>query len=135
MSEQTRSRREARERAVELAYEAEVRRLAVDALLEAQTLPPDPFVVDLLRSAETHRARAEELIESTSTRWSLSRMAVLDVVVMRLAVAELIDHDTPTGVVLAEAVELAGRYSTEESSRFVNGLLSSIAEEVRPGPG
>lgn len=128
----TRSRRESRERAVELAYEAEVRQVTVDDLIAGQTLPLDSFVVDLLRSAETHRAKAEEMIEATSTSWSLSRMAVLDVVVMRLAVAELLDHDTPTGVVLAEAVELAGRYSTEESSRFVNGLLSAIADEVRP---
>jgi N utilization substance protein B len=58
-------------------------------------------------------------------------MAVLDLVVMRLAVAELLADTTPTGVVLSEAVELAGRYSTDDSGKFVNGILAAIASEVR----
>ncbi len=131
--EPSRSRREARERAFELAYEAEVRGWSVDEALQAQTLAPDPFVVSMLHNAEEHRSRAEQLIESRSDRWSLARMPVLDVVVMRLAIAELLADDTPTGVVLNEAVELAGRYSTDGSSRFVNGILSAVASEVRPG--
>lgn len=116
---------------MELAYEAEVRGWTVDELVEAQTIAPDPFVVTLLRQAEEHRAEAEELIQSKSKRWSISRMPVLDVVVMRMAIAELLADDTPTGVVLSEAVELAGRYSTDESSRFVNGILAAVAGEVR----
>jgi len=127
----SRSRRESRERAVELAYEAEVRGWTVEELVESLTIAPEPFVVSLLRQAEVHRARADELIEAKSNRWSISRMAVLDLVVMRIAVAELLADTTPTGVVLAEAVELAGRYSTEESSRFVNGILAAIAPEIR----
>jgi N utilization substance protein B len=130
-TDQSRSRRESRERAVELGYEAEVRGWTVDELVAAQTIAPDPFVVDLLRRVEDRRAETEALIEAKSTKWSLSRMPVLDVVVMRIAVAELLASDTPTGVVLSEAVELAGRYSTDESSRFVNGVLAAIAAEVR----
>lgn len=131
MNDVSRSRREGRERALELAYEAEVRGWSVEELVQAQTLPPDPFVIELLDQAETHRTEADRLIEAKSTRWSISRMAVLDVVVMRMAIAELMEEETPTGVVLSEAVELAGRYSTDESSKFVNGLLSAIADEVR----
>ncbi|MGI9595010.1 MAG: transcription antitermination factor NusB [Acidimicrobiales bacterium] len=130
-SDQSRSRRESRERAVELAYEAEVRGWSVDELVEAQTIPLDDFVVTLLRQAEDRRAQAEELIQSKSTRWAISRMPVLDVVVMRIAIAELLADTTPTGVVLSEAVELAGRYSTDESSRFVNGILAAVAADIR----
>ncbi len=130
-NEQSRSRREGRERAVELAYEAQVRGWSVDELVAAQTIALDPFVIALLRQAEDHRTRAEELIEAKSKRWSISRMPVLDVVVMRIAIAEMLADTTPTGVVLSEAVELAGRYSTDESSRFVNGLLAAVAADIR----
>ncbi len=125
-----RSRRESRERTVELAYEAAVRGLSVDEMLATLVLPAPPFTIELLRRSERHRHRADELIEEKASGWTLARMPVLDVVIMRLAVAELIDGETPTGVVLAEAVELAGRYSTEESSRFVNGVLAAVADEL-----
>ncbi len=131
-----RSRRESRERAIELGYEAEVRNWSVDELLASLAIAPDDFAVGLLRAAEEHRERADELISAASTRWSLSRMPLLDVVVMRQAVAELLEGTTPTGVVLSQAVELAGRYSTDGSGRFVNGILATIAaqldEEDRP---
>ena len=125
-----RSRRESRERAVELGYEAEVRGWSIDQLLETLTLAPDPFTVELLRAAETNRERADELIGGASKRWTLARMPVLDRVVMRQAVAELLAGETPTGVVLSQAVELAGRYSTEGSGRFVNGILAAIAADL-----
>lgn len=131
-SDQTRSRRESRERAVELAYEAEVRGWTTDEVVAAQTMAPDPFVVTLLVQAEEKREAADELIDAKADRWSISRMAVLDLVVMRLAVAELLMAETPTGVVLSEAVELAGRYSTDDSGKFVNGILAAVAAEVRP---
>ena len=72
----------------------------------------------LLRAAELHHARAGELIAERASGWSLERMPALDVLVMRLAVAEMLTMETPTGVVLAEAVELATRYSTDTSGRF-----------------
>ena len=59
-------------------------------------------------------------------------MPVLDLSVMRLAVFELVERpDVPTAVVLDEAVELAKRYSTDDSGRFVNGVLAAIAADVR----
>ncbi|MEL7154984.1 MAG: transcription antitermination factor NusB [Actinomycetota bacterium] len=127
-----RSRREARERAVELAYEAEMRGVDVDQLLAGLPLPPDAFTVELLRAAETGRDRADELIAKQASGWTLERMPAMDLLVMRMAVAELIHLATPTGVVLAESVELASRYSTEESSRFVNGVLAALARTLRP---
>ncbi|MGF1598220.1 MAG: transcription antitermination factor NusB [Acidimicrobiales bacterium] len=129
-------RREARERAIELAYEAEMRQVDVDELLAVQVIQPAPFVVELLRAAERERQRAEELISSRASGWRLERMPAVDVLIMRLAVAELLTMDTPTGVVLAEAVDLASRYSTDDSGRFVNGVLAAIARDVRPAsPG
>jgi N utilization substance protein B len=125
-------RREARERAIELAYEAEVRQVSVDELLAGLPLAPDPFTTELLRAEEGARARAEELIAARASGWTLDRMPVIDLIVMRLATAELLGSGTPTGVILSEAVELASRYSTDESGRFVNGVLAAIAREVRP---
>ena len=129
------SRREARERAIELAYEAELRAITVDELLAGLALPPDGFVVDLLRAGENRRTEADELIASRSAGWSLERMPTIDRLVMRQAVAEMLVYDTPTAVILAEAVDLASRYSTDESGRFVNGLLAAVAREVRPSAG
>lgn len=125
-----RSRRESRERALELAYEAAVRGLTVDEMLATLVLPAPPFAVELLRRGERHQPESDRLIEQRATGWTPDRMPVLDLVIMRLAIAELIDGETPTGVVLAEAVELAGRYSTDESSRFVNGVLAAVAGDL-----
>ena len=132
LSARSPGRREARERAIELAYEANQRQLSVDELLKLLPMAPTPFAVDLLRAAEDHRERADQLIAERARGWSLDRMPVMDRLVMRLAVAELLALDTPTGVVLNEAVELATRYSTAESGRVVNGVLSAIARQVRP---
>ncbi len=126
------TRRDARERAIELAYECEQRSIGVDALLAGLVIDPDPFAALLLKASELQRERAEAMIAERSRGWSLDRMPLIDRLVMRMAVAEMITTDTPTGVILAEAVDLVGRYSTDESTRFVNGVLSAIASELRP---
>jgi N utilization substance protein B len=93
---------------------------------------PDPFCVELVERAEAGRPRAEELIAAASVGWPLERMAVVDRLVMVLAVGELLDPEgPPVAVVIDEAVELAKTYSTEESGAFVNGILSTVAAEVR----
>jgi len=130
----TANRREARERAIELAYEAHQRTATVDTLLAGLPIPPQPFALELLRAAERCEAEAESLISDRATGWSIERMPAIDRLVMRLAVAEMLTMDTPTGVVLSEAVDLVSRYSTEESGRFVNGVLAAIAREIRPTP-
>jgi N utilization substance protein B len=127
------ARREARERALELAYEANQRQLDLDGLLATLPVPPGTFTVELLRAADHHRDRAEALIAGRATGWTLDRMPVMDRLVMRLAVAELLALDTPPAVVLAEAVDLAKRYSTDESGRFVNGVLAAVARDLGRG--
>ena len=129
----TGSRRAARERALGLCYEAEVRELSVDELLEQQPAEPDEYAVQLVRGVETHHADVDALLRKFSERWALERMPAVDRAVLRLGAFELgWEPDMPTAVVISEAVELAKQYSTKDSGRFVNGLLSRIAEELRP---
>jgi N utilization substance protein B len=127
-------RRLARERALELLYEAEAKDVDPVDLLPLLPLEPDRYAVELVEGVSAHRARIDELIERFALDWRLDRMPAVDRAVVRLATFELAERaDVPTGVVLSEAVELAKRFSTEESGRFVNGLLARIAEELRPG--
>jgi N utilization substance protein B len=129
----TGSRHEARERALGLCYELEVRHLGVDALIEQQPAPPDEYAVQLVRGVEEHGADVDELLRKFSEHWALERMPAVDRAVLRLGAYELgWEPDVPSAVVISEAVELAKQYSTKDSGRFVNGLLSRLAAELRP---
>jgi N utilization substance protein B len=128
------SRHQSRERALSLLYEAEIKGERVTDIVAALPVAPDPFVVTLIDSTDAHRAEADRLIAQAAVGWSIDRMAVVDRLVLRLAVAELLDPaGPPVAVVIDEAVELAKTYSTEESGRFVNGVLSTVAGQVRAG--
>jgi N utilization substance protein B len=129
----TGSRREARERALGLCYELEVRDLAVDTLIDQQPAPPDAYAVQLVRGVEEHSADVDAVLRKFSEHWALERMPAVDRAVLRLGAYELgWEPGVPSAVVISEAVELAKQYSTKDSGRFVNGLLSRIAEELRP---
>ena len=75
----------------------------------------------------------DELIESVSEHWTVSRMPVVDRNVLRIGVYELGDDSIPVAVVISEAVRLARTYSTEKSSSFVNGILATLAKTLRDG--
>lgn len=123
----------ARERALSLLYEAELKGLSPETVLGDLPAEADRFTVELVRRADAVKDRADEIISEVSRGWPLERMAVLDRLVLRLAVAELLAPEgTPTAVVIDEAVELAKTYSTEESGRFVNGILSAVASRLGP---
>lgn len=126
-------RHEARERAIQLIYEAEQRELDSAAILADQVLDPDPYTATLVAGVGEHRNEIDNLIEEFARGWTLERMPAMDRAVLRVAIFEL-GHvaDVPTPVVLDEAVELAKRYGTDDSGRFVNGVLSAIAKELRP---
>jgi N utilization substance protein B len=127
-------RHQQRERALSLLYEAELKGESPLHVLEALPVQPDPYVCTLLEGAAATRAEADDLIAAASVGWPLERMAVIDRLVLRLAVAELLNADgPPMAVVIDEAVELVKTYSTDDSGSFVNGILSTIAAEVRPG--
>ena len=125
-------RSDARERALHLLYEAQSKGISVEEVIGAQVVEPDELVLVLARGAELASNRADELIEGKSRGWTLQRMPVIDVAIMRMALFELLERaDVPTAVVLDEAVDLAKRFSTDDSGRFVNGVLAAIASEVR----
>jgi transcription antitermination protein NusB len=116
-----------------LLYEAELKGESPSQVLDALPVKPDAYVRTLLNGADATRAEADTRIAAASVGWPLERMAVIDRLVLRLAVAELLDADgPPKAVVIDEAVELAKTYSTDDSGSFVNGILSTIADDVRP---
>lgn len=132
MSELGRRRHQARERALELAYEASMKGRSITLIVGELLLVPDPYTVLILASADENRVRLEELINEFCHEWTLDRLAVVDRLIMTLALAELILNDPPpTAVVLDEAVELAKIYSTEESASFVNGVLAACVEHLK----
>ena len=127
------SRREARERALSLLYEAEAKGIEPSAVLAELPLVPEPFTVDLVEGVGKHMDTLDELIRRYAKGWKLERMPAVDRALVRLGIFELMERpDIPTAAIISEAVELAKRYSTDESGRFVNGMLGRIAEEVRP---
>jgi transcription antitermination protein NusB len=126
-------RSEARERALTLLYEAEAKGLSPAEVLEALPVTPDGLAVAIVQAVGAHAEQIDGLITSNTRGWTLERMAMTDRNVLRLATAELLTQDdTPTAVVLNEAVDLAKRFGTDDSGRFVNGVLAAIARQVRP---
>jgi len=129
----TAPRHQQRERALSLLYEAELKGEDPVTVADALVVPPDPYVRTLLEQSVATKEEAERRIAAASVGWPLDRMAVIDRLVLRLAVAELLDPGgPPPAVVIDEAVELAKTYSTDESGRFVNGILAAITPDLRP---
>ena len=127
-------RREARERALGLLYEAQAKGLAPDEILAEVPVPPDPFAAALVSGVGRCQAELDDVIGRHAVDWSVERMPVVDRTLLRMATWELLYRaDIPTAAVISEAVELAKVYSTEESGRFVNGVLGSVATAVRGG--
>ncbi len=125
-------RHQSRERALTLLYEAELKGESPAAVLAAQSVPPDPYVTTLLAEVTDRKGEIDALVGDAAIGWDLDRMAVVDRNVLRIATAELLAcDDVPTAVILNEAVELASAFSTDDSGRFVNGVLATVATEVR----
>lgn len=126
------SKTDARERAVMLLFEADSKAVDVAAVTSALDVEPDKYTVALLEDYATHCDRINELMTSNSRGWSSDRMPGLDRAILRMAITELVRNaDTPVGTVISEAVVLCDKYSTDESGRFVNGVLGTIAHQVR----
>lgn len=127
------SRREARERALGLLYEADAKGATPADVVDSQDLEPDEFATDIVRGVGEFGASIDDLIRRFAKGWPLERMPVIDRTLLRMAIFELAHRpDVPTAAIISEAVELAKRYSTDDSGRFVNGMLGRIADEVRP---
>ena len=127
------TRRDARERAIELLYEAETKGVDIEEILVGLPLRPDDYALELATGVIDHQIELDVVLGRHARSWAVERMAVIDRIVLRLGTFELATKlDVPTGAVLSEAVELGGQYgSTDETSRFVNGVLVAVGDEVR----
>jgi N utilization substance protein B len=124
-------RSEARERALNLLYEAASRSVDPCEALAGQPIEADLLTGALVRGISANLDRIDGLIDGRSDGWALARMPLVDLCVMRLGVYELLERDdVPVAVILDEAVDLAQRFSTENSGRFVNGVLAAIARDL-----
>lgn len=88
------------------------------------------FANELFEGAARDTAALDEIIEQHAEHWKVDRLAVIDHAILRLAVHELRIGDTPAKVVLNEAVDLAKKFSSEDSGAFVNGVLDSICKSL-----
>jgi len=130
------TRHQSRERALSLLYEAEMKRQSPAEVVAALPVPPDPYCAHLLDAVGAHGEEADRLVAEATIGWPPERMAVIDRLVMRLAASELLDEEgPPPAVVVDEAVELAKVYSTDESGRFVNGILATIMARLAERAG
>lgn len=126
----TRSR--AREVALQALYEQEVNPAPDDGRIERflkGRLGAEPLVAfarSLVAGVQRERAALDAELDARSTNWRVSRMAATDRTVLRIAAYELLHTDVPGAVVVDEAIELARRYGTEQSPRFVAGLLGRL---------
>jgi transcription antitermination protein NusB len=133
MSSDPAPRHQSRQRALTLLYEADLKGEPPGDVLAALPVAPDPYVATLVGVVGEQHQRIDELLASAAIGWDLDRMAVVDRNVLRLATAELLAcADVPTAVILNEAVDLASAFSTDDSGRFVNGVLATVASRVRP---
>ena len=91
------------------------------------------YAEGLVRGVGERVKELDEIIDKHSSDWAVDRMPVVDKTLLRLGAFELIyEIDVPAAVVINEAVELAKEFSTDDSGRFINGVLASIARDVRP---
>lgn len=130
----------AREYALQFLYQCELEKLYhfsdahLAAFAEHQQIARElvPLVRELVQGTLEHMGGLDVQIQSASSNWKLTRMSVVDRNVLRLAAFELSSTPTPKRVVLNEAVELAKTFGSDDSSRFVNGLLDRIANSGVP---
>lgn len=126
-------KREARERAIELLYEAEVRGIPVDDVLSSQVIAPAQLVEELVKGVSTDVERIDAEIDAyLNEGWSLDRLGMLDLWILRIGIHELLLGDAPVAVIINEAVELGNLFgATEDSGKFINGILGAAARDMQ----
>jgi len=135
------ARSKARKRAVDVLYESDARGVSPTTTLAERLALADPpvneYTVELIEGLDANRMRVDEILTGYAEGWTVERMPGVDRAVLRLGVYELLWRpDVPEAVVIDEAVELAKTLSTDESPRFVNGVLARVLRdraELRPG--
>jgi N utilization substance protein B len=132
------SRRRARQRALQILFLWDARRQPVedvinayyDALYSEEKLERDEFVADLVRGTVEHVADVDAQITKHAEHWRMERMPAVDRNILRLSVYEMGYAGTPAAVAIDEALELAHKFSNEESVQFVNGVLDAVHREL-----
>jgi transcription antitermination protein NusB len=134
------ARSKARKRAVDVLYAAALRdadpvTLLVERIEATEHPAPNDYATTLVEGVVAHRERIDELLTEHAEGWTLDRMPFVDLAVLRLGVYELLwATDVPDAVAIDEAVQLARSLSTDDSPRFVNGVLgrlATIADQLR----
>jgi transcription antitermination protein NusB len=126
------AKREARERALELLYEAEAKDVHPAEIVADLPIPPHAYAAEVAEGVFDHRDLLDHVIGERARGWTVARMPAVDRALLRLASYELtFDPDLPTAVVVDEAVELARGFSTDASPSFVNGVLAAVVKDVR----
>jgi len=135
------SRRRSREHALQILYQWDMRKQPVDESIEAfysslyseeSPVRPqrDEFLEELVRGTVEKAGEIDSLISSHAEHWRIERMPAVDRNILRLAIYEMRHTVTPPAVVIDEALELARRFSNEESVHFVNGVLDAVHREA-----
>ena len=133
------ARRKARECALQMLFQYDIARPELDELIrtyweemnEAPRSDVTDFAVQLVKGAIEHLEDIDERIRKRTEHWRISRMAVVDRNLLRLAVYEfLYEQETPKTVVINEALEIARRFSTYEATQFINGILDGIKRDL-----
>ena len=132
------ARTKARKRAIDILYVADIRQTTIEQSLamEAERAANEParmvswlYARDIVDGVVDHREEIDELIETYSQGWTLSRMPTIDRAILRIGIWEILYNDAvPHAVAIDEAVEAAKVLSTDDSAGFVNGLLGRIAQ-------
>ncbi len=127
------TRRQARECSLQMLYTIDNCNMPVEAIYECfdeyfpQGEPYRIFAVKIFKGVCEKREEIDALIEKYAKNWELERMAAVDRNIIRLAAYEIIDMpETPINVIIDEAVEISKKYSTKDSSKFVNGILDKL---------
>ncbi|MEY3169080.1 MAG: hypothetical protein RL421_323 [Actinomycetota bacterium] len=127
------TRSKARKAALDLLYESDIRKTSPQTLLTKRVTELEyvirDFTKDLVDGVESHRRKIDELITTYSQGWDMDRMPVIDRNILRLGIYELLwSESVPTSVAISEALELAQTLSTDDSSKYINGVLSKVLE-------
>jgi N utilization substance protein B len=125
------ARSKARKRALDVLFAAEARdvpatEMLAERLADREATPMGEFATDLVRGVDEHLTRIDDLIAEHAIGWTLDRMPAVDRTILRIAIFELIYGDVDAAVAVDEAVELAKSLSTDDSPRFINGVLAQV---------
>ncbi|HEX5324357.1 MAG TPA: transcription antitermination factor NusB [Capsulimonadaceae bacterium] len=139
-TEHKNTRREARELVLRMLFQVDVGKQPMDEVIEAALAQSvleganRQYAEAVVRGTLENKNQIDEQLEQLASDWSVERQAVVDRNILRLTTYEILYRpDTPVAAVINEAVELAKKYSTAESGRFVNGVLGALARSVPRG--